>query len=315
MAEQQTLPVRVTGRREVATDVVEFTFGPDTGQFPAWEPGAHVDVILADTTVRQYSLCGNPNDCDTWTIAVFRSPNQDGAARRIVDHLQPGSRIVLQGPRNRFPLIKAERYEFVAGGIGITPLLPMIDAVSRCGVPWHLNYGGRSMEHMAYAEMLTTRYGASVTLCPQDRDGLLDLAGIVADLTTETAVYACGPEGMLSALEGLAAEASWSFHCERFAGNNEVAHRPDDEPFEVTLTSAGITLEIQPGESILDAVEREGVFVMSSCREGICGSCETPVVSGEIDHRDDYLTDEERASGDVMMICVSRGCGALELDL
>jgi ferredoxin-NADP reductase len=311
---QGARPVHVVGWREVATDVVELTLEPQTGAFPAWEPGSHVDVVLRDGTVRQYSLCGDLADDGRWTIAVLRSDHPDGASRRVLEQLRPGAGAQLHGPRNRFELVEADRYIFVAGGIGITPLLPMIATVSTQDRPWHLYYGGRTAAHMAYAERLTEQHPGHVTLWPQDRSGLLDLAALVEGLPEGTAVYACGPEGMLAAFETLAEGAAWSFHSERFARSEKVDHEGDG-PIEVTLAASDMELTVQPGESILEVVERAGVFVLSSCREGICGSCETAVISGEIEHRDEYLTQEEREAGEVMMICVSRARGPLELDL
>jgi ferredoxin-NADP reductase len=312
-ANQATIDMLVVARRQVAADVVEITLAPANGSLPRWEPGAHIDVVIPDTT-RQYSLCGAVEEEDRWTIAVLMAPEPDSGSRRIVEALQEGEQVVARGPRNRFALSEAPRYEFIAGGIGITPLLPMIEEVASRGLPWHLTYGGRSRAHMAYVTRLVEKYGPQVTLCAQDEEGLIDLPAVVDELPPETAVYACGPTGMLSRLEELADGAAWDLHFERFSSSHD-AHRATDEALEVTLARSGVTVHVEPDESILEAVEKAQIFVMSSCREGVCGSCETQVICGEIDHRDDYLTPEEREAGNVMMICVSRARGPLELDL
>ncbi|WP_410632208.1 PDR/VanB family oxidoreductase [Amycolatopsis sp. cmx-4-83] len=283
----------VETKETVADDVVRLTVrAPDGGPLPSWEPGAHVDLELPGG-VRQYSLCGRPEDTSAYQVAVLREPAGRGGSAYVHDELAPGHRVRVSEPRNHFPLVPAERYLFVAGGIGITPILPMLE---RAG-DWQLVYGGRTRSSMAFTDELA-RYGDRVTIRPQDEDGLLDLAGLPVE--PGTAVYCCGPAPLLTAVERLGLE---NLHVERFTAE------PDDGPrtaFEVELAGSGRVLAVPADRSILDVVEEAGVTVLSSCREGTCGTCETGVLGGTPEHRDAVLTDAEREESEVMMLCVSR---------
>jgi ferredoxin-NADP reductase len=278
---------------------------PDGRPLPRWEPGAHVDLLLPGGLSRQYSLCGDPADHHGWRLGILDEPGGRGGSRYVHEHLHPGTPVRARGPRNHFPLLPAPRYLFVAGGIGITPILPMLAAAQAAGAEWELVYGGRRRSSMAFLDELAG-YGHRVALRPQDETGLLDLDALLATPRADTLVYCCGPEPLLAAVEQRC--ASWpsgSLRVERFSA------RPPTEPvltraFTVELARSGLKLVIPPDRSILDVAEEAGVGVLSSCSEGTCGTCETPVLDGEPDHRDSVLTDEERAADDCMMICVSR---------
>jgi ferredoxin-NADP reductase len=299
----------VAHRETVADGVVSLTLA---GDLPGWAPGAHVDVVLPDGSARQYSLCGDPAVAGEWRIAVLREPDGRGGSA-FVHSVAAGDTVRVRGPRNHFPLVPAARYLFVAGGIGITPILPMLAAAEAAGAAWELVYGGRTRTSMAFVEQLTDR---RVAIRPQDEYGLLDLDALLATPRSGTLVYCCGPEPLLAAVEARC--AGWpagSLHVERFTA------KPLTEPvlagaFEVELARTGLTLTVPPERSVLDVVEEAGVAVLSSCSEGTCGTCETAVLDGEPDHRDSVLTTEEQAANDCMMICVSRArCPKLVLDL
>ncbi|MGW4116003.1 PDR/VanB family oxidoreductase [Actinosynnema sp. NPDC004786] len=300
--------VLVHRREVVADDVVRLTLRRPHGEpVPAWEPGAHVDLVLGPDLVRQYSLCGDPADRSVLQVAVQREPSGRGGSRHVHSTLAEGAAVRVRGPRNRFPLVAADRYLFVAGGIGITPLVPMIAAVAARGASWRLLYGGRTRSSMAFAGELRDRYGDRVLLRPQDETGPLDLD---AFLPADAETYCCGPESLLAAVER---RVPARLHVERFTSRADAG---GGASFEVGLARSGRTLLVPEGASILDAVEAAGVAVLSSCREGTCGTCETVVLEGFPDHRDSVLNDDERAAGDVMMICVSRSRGPrLVLDL
>jgi ferredoxin-NADP reductase len=308
----------VLERKEtVAEGVVLLTLrDPEGRPLPEWEPGAHVDLVLRDGLVRQYSLCGDPADRSRLQLAVLREPESRGGSSHVHDVLAEGEPVRIHGPRNHFPLEKAKRYLFIAGGIGITPILPMLRAVEASGADWQLVYGGRTRASMAFADTLAQAYGKRVSIRPQDEYGLLDLPSLLGKPQRKTAVYCCGPEPLLAAVE--AACEKWpsdALHVERFAPKEDLAAGPRTT-FEVELAQSGKTLKVSEDMSVLEAVENAGIPVMTSCEEGICGTCETAVLSGEIDHRDSVLNDEERAAGDTMMICVSRArSDRLVLDL
>jgi ferredoxin-NADP reductase len=312
----------VVARRETVADgVVRLTLAhPDGAALPAWAPGAHLDLLLAPGLERQYSLCGDPADRSVLRVAVLREPAGRGGSQYVHDKVAEGARIRARGPRNRFPLADAGRYLFVAGGIGITPLLPMIGAVAARGAEWRLVYGGRSRASMAFAAPLAAAHPDRVELCPQDETGLLDLDSLLGAPGADTAVYCCGPEPLLVAVEERC--AAWppgALHTERFAARPvapPAAGGREGEAFEVELAASGRTVTVPPDRSILQVVEEAGIQVLSSCREGTCGTCETDVLAGEPDHRDSLLTPDERAANDVMFICVSRcRSGRLVLDL
>lgn len=297
------LPMVLARKETVADGVVTLTLRRmDGGPVPAWEPGAHVDVELGPGLTRQYSLCGDPADRSSLQIAVLREPGGRGGSRAVHDDLAEGDVVTVGEPRNNFPLVPAARYLFIAGGIGITPLLPMIAAVRSRGAAWRLVYGGRTRASMAFLSEL----GASgqVTVCPQDETGLLDLDSLLGEPRPGTAVYCCGPEPLLAAVEDRCATwPSGSLHVERFKAIEDTGPRTT---FEVRLALSGTTFVVPPDRSILETLEQAGLQILSSCREGTCGTCETAVLDGEPDHHDSLLTEEERAACDTMMICVSR---------
>ena len=307
--------VVVAVRREEAAGVVGLELAlPDGMPLPPWTPGAHIDLELPGGLTRQYSLAATRPYPVGGAWAFCGSPTAAGvplARRRLV----AGATLRVRGPRNNFPLQPAARYVFIAGGIGITPILPMVRAAEAAGAEWVLVYGGRSRTSMAYQDELAV-YGDRVRLSPQDETGLLDLAGLLGTPAPGTLVYCCGPTGLLDAVTAQC--AGWpagSLHVERFTAAEVVLDGPE-HAFEVVCEQSGLTVTVGPDVSVLDALGAAGVHVLSSCTEGICGTCETTVLDGEPDHRDSLLTEDEKAAGDTMLVCVSRCRGArLVLDL
>ncbi len=288
---------------------------PGGEEFPAWTPGAHVDVAIAPDLDRQYSLCGDPADRRTWTIAVLREPESRGGSIHLHDRVTAGSGLVVRGPRNEFPLEAAPAHLFIAGGIGITPLLPMIRALDAAGADWRLVYGGRRAASMAFVEQLAG-LGERVTVWPEDERGLLDLDELLAQPLPGTKVYCCGPGALIDAVEERC--SGWpagALHVERFRPKDGALDGERNE-FEVRLDRSGLTLTVGPDQTIADVVEEAGIDILTSCREGTCGTCETTVLEGVPDHRDSLLTDDEKAANDTMTICCSRSLTpCLVLDL
>ncbi|HEX4786928.1 MAG TPA: PDR/VanB family oxidoreductase [Actinospica sp.] len=306
--------VEVVGRRQIADQVVELNLRTVDGEARRWEPGAHIDLIFTRYLSAQYSLCGDPDDRDTLTLAVQREPRGRGASLYVHNMITVGKLLRARGPRNDFPLLAAERYLFIAGGIGITPLLPMIRAVAARGDRWTLAYGGRTRPRMAYLPQLAA-LGGDIDIRPQDEAGPLDLDALLRVPEPGTHVYCCGPESLISAVERRGAE--WppgSLHLERFAP--KAADPAADTAFEVECARSGVTVRVPPGTTILDALARADVYAEATCRVGTCGVCETPVLEGTADHRDFVLGPQERQHGKVMMICCSRAHGPrLVLDI
>ncbi|WP_433716556.1 PDR/VanB family oxidoreductase [Nocardia sp. CA-084685] len=298
----ESFSFRLVEKRALAEGVVELVFEPENGHTPEWEPGAHVDIHLPNGLVRQYSLCGDPDDRESLRIAVLREQDGRGGSRCIHDSVESGEIIQISAPRNNFRLVDAQCYLFIAGGIGITPLIPMLNKVRTSGADWRFVYCGRSRSAMAYIDGLPD--DPRVSIMSDDRGPQLDLDNLLAEPRTDTAIYCCGPEGLLVAIEE--ASRHWppgALHTERFKA------RIVDEPareFDVLLQRSDMELHVPAEESLLDVIERAGIPVPSSCRNGTCGTCETPVLTGEPEHRDAVLSPEEQAVGDCMMICVSR---------
>jgi ferredoxin-NADP reductase len=332
------LLLTVLGRRAAAEGVLALELADPTGAaLPEWTPGAHVDLVLAPDLVRQYSLCGDPADRTHWRIAVLREPAGRGGSARVHDTLRTGDTVRVRGPRNRFPLEPATRYLFVAGGIGITPLLPMLASAEAAGADWRLVYGGRTAASMAFAAELRAAHGDRVSLHPQDEHGLLDLDRLLGEPPDSeppgseppagTLVYCCGPGALLDEVHRRTAHwPAGVLHVERFtpeapAGNTPTPEAPatdghTDHEFDVELALSGLTLRVPADRSVLDVLEQHGVPVLSSCRAGTCGTCETTVLAGRVDHRDSLLTEPERAAHDTMFLCVSRAaCPKLLLEL
>lgn len=316
----RAVTVTVVSRREPARDVVELRLTATAGgPLPTWEPGAHVDLVLASGLVRQYSLCG-PTDADEYTIAVLRENQSRGGSLEVHEQVGAGDQLMIRGPRNHFPLVTAPHLLLVAGGIGITPLLAMARRLTETGASWELHYGGRTRASMAYLDVLAElagRAGAPFTVYPQDEVGLLPLGAVLDAAPAGTAVYTCGPEPLLLAVEDAARARDLAVHLERF-GPSSVTAAPagDDTEFEVTLQRSARTLTVPVGKRLIDVVREVVPAVPFSCEEGYCGSCETGVLDGIPDHRDSVLGQDERAANDCMMICVGRSkTPSLVLDL
>jgi ferredoxin-NADP reductase len=281
---------------------------PESQDLPRWEPGAHIDLILDDGLTRQYSLCGDPHDSGVWRVGVLLDPNSRGGSQYVHQNLTEGATVRVRGPRNHFPLVDAQHYRFIAGGIGITPIFAMIEAAQRAGNDWTLLYGGRTRASMAFAAELAERYPGRVTVWPQDERGLLDLESLFKDPEDNTSVYCCGPEALLGAVEQHSAHwPAGILHIERFAAKAPAAQTAEAlNQFEVVCQRSGVTFDITPDQSILEVLEEAGIPILGSCYEGVCGTCEARVLGGTPDQRDSVLTDVEKAAGEVMFPCVSR---------
>ncbi|MGW5639549.1 PDR/VanB family oxidoreductase [Streptomyces sp. NPDC003832] len=312
-----TLTLQISSKDLVADGVVALTLNhPHGRRLPDWTPGAHIDLVLPDGTVRQYSLCGDRWDPYSYRIAVLHQPAGRGGSSYIHDRLMPGDLVGVGGAYNHFPLVPADRYLFIAGGIGITPLLPMMDQAEMMSLDWQLLYGGRTRASMAFREELTDTYGDRVHISPQNECGLLDLAAWLREPTSGTKVYCCGPAPLLAAVQEACTNwPAYSLHTERFTAA-DAAQPVRDTPFEVEMRRSVRTVTVTPDISVLQALRQAGAEILSSCEQGTCGTCLVPVVEGTPDHRDALLASHERVANDCMLPCVSRSCSdRLVLDI
>lgn len=320
-----TLQALVFNLRHEATGIVSVELRPvaPATALPTVEAGAHIDLHLGNGLVRSYSLT-NPGESHRHVVAVLNDRNSRGGSRHVHEQLRVGQTIAIGAPRNHFRLDETARKSvLLAGGIGITPVVAMLRRLSELQKPAHLIYCARSRHEAAFVAEIDALVNASSSLlsvqyhfddekgAPPDLPRLLDGHG------ADTHFYCCGPGPMLDAYERTCEQLGQAHvHLERFAAAAApVAPSVPVAGYSVELRKSGITVQVAPGVALLDALLDAGLNPEYSCREGVCGACETRVISGDVDHRDHLLSKQERAASKSMMICVS-GCrsGSLVLD-
>ncbi|HWG28524.1 PDR/VanB family oxidoreductase [Actinospica sp.] len=299
--------MRVVEREDAADDAVTFHFAaPDGRVLEHWWPGAHLRIELPSGLVRHYSLCGDPARRDTYTITVRRIPGGAGSVE-LHDAVRQGSMIRVMKPRNAFPFAAERTVLFLAGGIGITPILPMVREAAARRLDWRLVYAGRSRAAMPFLDVLKDLGGDRVQILADDETGRVpDGSELVGAGARGSAVYCCGPAPMLAAArtaaQAVGPDAVSAFHFERFTPPPIV----DGRAFELELARSGVVLPVPADRSALDVLrEHDPAGTPYSCRQGFCGVCKQSVTTGRVEHRDLRLTDDERAAGE-MLVCVSR---------
>lgn len=317
-----TLQLRVKAITFEAAGINAYDLRPTQGgELPPFTAGAHIDLHLPNGLVRSYSLLNPQWERHRYVIAVNRDPASRGGSRLVHEAIRAGEIVTIGEPRNKFPLAEdAPHSVLIAGGIGVTPLWSMIQRLEELGRSWVLHYCARTREHAALLEPIleleAKRPGRVRLNFDQEPGGsLLDIAGVVGDAPGGTHFYCCGPVPMLGAFEAATAElAPEQVHLEYFA--------PADVPaataggFVVELAKSGISVEVQAGQTILEALLDAGVDAAYSCQDGICGACETKVLEGLPEHRDSVLSKAEQDRNETMMICCSGSRTAkLVLDL
>ncbi|QIE54901.1 oxidoreductase [Pikeienuella piscinae] len=304
-----------------ARDAMTFTLAAaDGGALPSCAPGGHIELALPGGLLRHYSLINDCENPDLYMIAVGRAASSRGGSDHIHSQFREGTQVQVNAVRNTFRLDpEADAYCFVAGGIGITPIMSMIRWCRRNDRPWRLIYAARSRQRAAFYEDLCAVGADNVQFHFDDEAGhVLDVGKALAGLAPGEQVYCCGPEPLMVAVTNVTRDRpAGSVHFEWFtAPEQDPAITADDTELTVDLRRSGVTLTVPPGRSILEAIEAAGVAHPFSCREGACGTCATTVLEGAPDHRDFVLSDEERARNDTMMVCVSRALsGRLVLDI
>lgn len=317
MDENTARALRVQQKTWEADGVTSVTLvDPAGAELPAWTPGSHLALRLSDTLVREYSLCSDPADRSQWKVAVLKTPDSRGGSRLVHEALPVGQVITVEGPRDNFSLDgDASRHVLVAGGVGITPIIAMVRRLHDEGADWHLLYTGRSRSTMAFLDEVAALPADRVTVHADDEanGSFPDLVALLGDLDATATAYCCGPEALMQACAEALPDSS-RLRIERFKAPEPVVVEGEDVAFDVVIDSTGQRIPVGPDTSVLAALCDAGIPVESSCTEGICGTCETGVVKGEIDHRDFLLSAEEQASGKSMFVCVSR-CRSAELVL
>lgn len=303
-AQSQMTRAVVQGIRAETEEILTITLTPEGQElWSACDAGAHIDVELPNGATRQYSVI-NPGVKDKYVISVLRAPDSRGGSKYIHEHITPGSTVCVGSPRNNFPLIADDRPVcLIGGGIGVTPLLAMAQELVHSGREWRLYYCVRSPKHAGFGSLLGG-FSEHVQMHIDSTSGGAPDMQTMVNTFSDGHVYCCGPQAMLSAFEKSTAKLPCELvHTERFSP----AAMPDgSSAFVVELVRQGFKLNVPDGKTILEVIEEAGVQIESSCRIGICGSCEVGIVEGEADHRDDYLTEDEKEKGRSMMICCSR---------
>ncbi|AJE98442.1 PDR/VanB family oxidoreductase [Pandoraea apista] len=314
------MKVRLANKRDVATDICEFELvSVDGSALPAFTAGAHIDVHVADGLVRQYSLCNAPGETHRYCLGVLRDPASRGGSEGM-HALTVGTTLEISAPRNHFPLDEQAQHSILlAGGIGVTPILCMAEALSARNASFEVHYCTREPARTAFRERFARDDLAAKTRLYFDSDGeRADLDAILAQPSGSKHLYVCGPAGFIEAVLARAEAAQWpegNVHREYFAAPAQ-ADTGGDTPFQVKLHSSGRVIDVKAGETIVAALAAQGVEVQMSCEQGVCGTCLTRVIDGTPDHRDVYLTDDERAANDQILPCCSRSKSAvLVLDL
>lgn len=318
------LELVVSQRRVLATHIIELTLAhPSGATLPGFWAGAHINLRLPNGITRAYSLV-NPSQgepVDRYTLAVALAPDSQGGSAYIHEHLVPGSQLQASAPANHFALQpEAAPTWLVAGGIGITPLLAMARECNARGQPWVLSYACQSRAHAAYLDELPNGAQPLQLHFDNEHNGqVFNVAQALRNLPADAQVYCCGPAPMMQAVRDAAqamGHPASALHFEFFQADPTSSHGQNNQSFEIELSRSGKVVHVAAGQSALDALEEADVIVPSVCREGVCGTCECDVISGEVDHRDTLLSNEEKAANQTMMLCVSRAKGArLVLDL
>jgi len=305
------IEVIVNSVTPLAEGIVGLELQRDSGEsLPGFEPGAHIDVCLPGGLVRQYSLCNDAADPTRYYLGIGKSVISRGGSSYIHDSLRAGDRLTIGEPRSLFSLSReASHHSFIAGGIGITPILSMIRSCIRNGLPWKLTYCVRSRARAAYLDEIASLEGEVHLHVDEEASEATDIGAVLKRVQPGEHVYCCGPGGLMDAVEAHVREIGLEpgrVHFERFEAPADKKFAEDVASFTVVLARAGKRCVVERDESILECLERHGITPPFSCREGLCRSCEVPLISGEAEHRDYVLSADEQREGRSLMICVSR---------
>jgi len=317
----ENIAVKVVRKTREAQDIAGFELARvDGGALPAFSAGSHIDVQLPGGLTRQYSLCNDSGEQHRYRIAVLRDPASRGGSVAMHDKVHEGDVIQISAPRNHFPLQHAQRSLLFAGGIGVTPLLCMAQRLAAIGADFEMHYATRSAERTAFrGEIIDSAFANKVSFHHDDGDAaqMLNVPGALGAFDAGTHIYVCGPGGFINHVVQVAQGMGWPathIHLEYFAAAPQ--DHSADAAFDVKIASTGKTCTVPAGQSVVQALAKHGIEILTSCEQGVCGTCITRVLEGEPDHRDLYFTDEEKAKNDQFTPCCSRSrTPVLVLDL
>jgi phthalate 4,5-dioxygenase reductase subunit len=306
--EPRYMPLRVTRNDRIADGIHLLEFRDAGGKtLPEFSAGAHVAIRTPNGQLRKYSLCNDPAERDRYLVAIKREANGRGGSINLIDSVAAGDELMVTAPINDFGLPpRAQDFLFIAGGIGITPIMAMIREVIAQKKRFRLYYCSRSPETTAFRdELAAPEFAGLVTIHYDQGDpsASLDLKPILAARKNREHLYCCGPRPLMEAVRAMTDH--WSPTAVHFEAFSEAeTHKPDDKPFKVKLARSGEVLDVPTTKTILEVLRDHGLEVPSSCETGTCGTCRTKMLAGEADHRDLVLAEHERK--DTIMICVSR---------
>jgi phthalate 4,5-dioxygenase reductase component len=305
------MKLRVTRNDAIADGINLFEFRDAGGsELPQFSAGAHIAIHVPNGMLRKYSLCNDPAERDRYQVAVKREVNGRGGSCSLIDDVKAGDELTVVAPVNDFGLPpRAQDFLFIAGGIGVTPMMAMVRQVIAEGKRFRLFYCTRSPETTAFLEELSAPQFKDMVMIHYDQGDpsrSLDLRPILAERKNREHLYCCGPRPLMEAVRAMTDH--WSPTAVHFEAFSEAeTHKPDDKPFKVRLARSGTVLDVSTSTTILEVLREHGLEVPSSCETGTCGTCRTKLLAGEADHRDLVLTEHERK--DAIMICVSRARG------
>lgn len=316
MSTSATLQVKVVARTLEAEDIAGFELAAVDGQpLPPFSAGSHIDVYIRDGLTRQYSLCNPPHESHRYQIGVLRDANSRGGSAAMHDDIKVGDVLQISAPRNHFPLTQAKRTLLLAGGIGVTPILCMAERLAATGAEFAMHYCSRAPERTAFrARIADSAFADRVSYHYDNGDDAqkLKLAEMIATSDADTHIYVCGPGGFIDHVVNTARQCGWptaNVHLEYFGA--APVDTDGDQPFDVKIASSGQVFTIPAGETVIKVLYDNGIDIPVSCEQGVCGTCLTRVLEGQPDHRDMYLTDDERAANDQFTPCCSRAKSAL----
>ncbi|MGX9935176.1 PDR/VanB family oxidoreductase [Advenella kashmirensis] len=316
------LKVRVAHKSVEARYITGFLLIPADGiELPHFAPGSHIDIYLPNGITRQYSLCNNPEEPNCYRIGVLQESKSRGGSKMLCETVEEGDILEISAPKNHFPLdLNAKKSLLVAGGIGVTPILSMAEALTNSGREFEMHYAARSTDRMGFRERIQESRFAEKTyfhVDDENRAQLFDIERLLTAQDNGTHLYVCGPNGFMDAVLSTARNIGWEdarLHYEFF--NAEPIDAAGDKKFQIKLAKSGKIVDVLPGQSVVEALKAEGLVIETSCEQGVCGTCLTRVLEGEPIHRDLFLTPEEQAQNDCFLPCCSwSNSSLLVLDL